>query len=324
MLRSAFRHVKFPFRMHIVLDWDGTITKKDTMSFLGRIATRHLAEAGSSNPEQSWEDIVDAYVTDYRSHVAAYIPSVDHRKSVADEIAWLKSLESIEHASTNRVERAGLFKGVTAKEVEEVASEAVEGGEIELRVGWRDIFLQAQQNETVTVSLLSVNWSEYFIRSCLLKAASLDTTSDLEATKSLESIIQGTKILANEIQDLDGTQGSSGHLNRVTGDSGIRTSSDKLAALEQLRFQSPPQYKQNIVYVGDSATDLECLLAADNGIIMRDEPMGSGQRELSETLERVGIETQHVDEPNKRTEGRQTLYWARDFLEIKRFLGLHR
>lgn len=48
------------------------------------------------------------------------------------------------------------------------------------------------------------------------------------------------------------------------------------------------------IYVGDSTTDLECLLVAHLGICMQDEPLRSGQRDLSETLARIGVPTKKL------------------------------
>ena len=92
----------------------------------------------------------------------------------------------------------------------------------------------------------------------------------------------------------------------------IVSSSDKLRRLEDIRQNA----KGNpIVYVGDSWTDIECLLAADLGICIRDEPMGSSQRQLAEALERLGVECPRLKERVVGDDG--MLFWARDYTEIQ-------
>lgn len=63
-----------------------------------------------------------------------------------------------------------------------------------------------------------------------------------------------------------------------------------------------------VVYVGDSATDLECLVQADKGLVMSDHVGGA----LLGTLRRLGFEVGHVD----NSPATQRLVWARDFGEL--------
>ena len=75
------------------------------------------------------------------------------------------------------------------------------------------------------------------------------------------------------------------------------------------------------VYIGDSPTDLACLVKADAGICIRDAAMTGEQRDLQETLERIGVECLHVggfEDERQVKEGRRRLWWARDFEEVCR------
>ncbi|KAK5011470.1 hypothetical protein LTR28_002328 [Elasticomyces elasticus] len=131
-------------------------------------------------------------------------------------------------------------------------------------------------------------------------------------------------IMANEIEGLDEPEGSNGQLSK-NGRGGIRTSADKL---ERLRFIQRPtdsakspelcaESAPSIVYVGDSATDLECILAADVGICIRDEPMGTGQKELAATFDRLGVAVLHINECQAtNTSATPLVWWARDLQEI--------
>jgi hypothetical protein len=140
-----------------------------------------------------------------------------------------------------------------------------------------------------------VNWSRHFISSCL-KAAGVAVDSSI--------------ILANELDGFAEGKPSTGQISS-DGEMKIIASVDKLKHLEKMRKASAAP----IVYVGDSWTDIECLLAADLGICIRDEPMGSSQRKLTEALERLRIGCPPLSSSDE-ADGSQVV-WARDFVEIQ-------
>jgi hypothetical protein len=66
-----------------------------------------------------------------------------------------------------------------------------------------------------------------------------------------------------------------------------------------------------VVYIGDSATDIECLTeGGTTGIAMTEDSNSS----LMETLRRVGVDVKHID--IYEDEQTSAIYWARDFREI--------
>ncbi|KAK8216728.1 hypothetical protein M8818_001691 [Zalaria obscura] len=342
-----FRRLRRP--IHLILDWDGTVTRKDTLSLVASIGYRHhgydmdgrpLATSASPNPNPNssialkpWNHFVNAYIDDYSAHQSQYIPKTEDRKSLQDERAWLASLSPIENRSVQRVAESRLFQGVTAAEVDEVAQQAVTEGQLELRPGWAKLFMGLREGsekggERHVLSILSVNWSERFIRSSLRAAAAASEDEATQYGKLLRSYLDNMNIRTNEIAGLERPTGSDGRLS-TDSVKGVRTSTDKLAQmplhcrkrLDEEYVEAGSSDEGSVVYVGDSATDLESLLAADVGICMRDEPMGSGQRELAETLARVGVEVRHVKEAQTGTRGR-VVWWARDLAEIADCPGL--
>ena len=136
------------------------------------------------------------------------------------------------------------------------------------------------------------------------------------------------EILANEITGLEYPEGSDGAMNK-NASTGIRTSADKLANMpESCRSKLDPPRSEGgddgyaVIYVGDSATDLEALLAADVGICVRDDPMGGSQRELAETLRRIGVQVVSIENgvsANKTAE--RTIYWASGYEQISKALA---
>ncbi|OJD32728.1 nuclease-like protein [Diplodia corticola] len=294
--------------IHLVLDWDGTTTHKDTLHFLGKICADHARSRSDGPATTTWDDIVKAYVDDLSSHASSYTPEKGQRTTIAEEKAWLASLATVDSLSVRRVEDSGLFKGVTAAAVRTGAAQAIGTGELTLRDGWSSLLAQGQKT-----TILSVNWSATFIRECLLAAAAND--SDLKAA------VERVSIAANEIAGLQDSNGSSGLLNgrnEATGDEtgAIRTSADKFA-----NMPTPVKYggEELVVYVGDSTTDLEALLVADVGICIRDEEPSSGQQELAEALERVGVEQHRIKllaEMPPADDSIVRVYWAKNLREV--------
>jgi hypothetical protein len=293
--------------IRLVVDWDGTLTEKDTLHIVAAIGYDHNRDTALT----PWNDIVEAYLLDYRQYEQSYQPPAAKRSIVAEESAWLASLKDVEERSVQRVDAAGIFSGVTYHDISEASQSAVKDKKLQLRKGWKDLLALAHPTKTdmqkdARVSILSVNWSGTFIRESLLFATS--------TSHPLNNTVASIPIFANEIH---------------THVASIRTSADKLAVFSKIRHDA-----SKTLYLGDSATDFDCLLAADVGICVRDEPMDSGQRELKETLERVGIvvsrlgpeawKTDETGETDMReatsVKREKTVWWVNDLVEAVKFI----
>jgi len=325
--------------IHLILDWDGTLTKRDTLVLVSRIGyRRHAGDSETDIPP--WITFGEAWMNDFKKHSQQYTPAAAQRQTVQQERQWLQSLHPVESNSAARVQSSGLFKGVKADDIDGAANSYVRDGELQLRTGWDELMQEVlRPNENPEgnyekpsasgsgtdgprgeVSILSVNWSRRFIRSSLLAAA---TSIPENGEGSLPTYIKDRMtISANEmLKSLDSQQS-----DKVEKE--IRTSADKLSHMPQRcqetlfsgTYREPMDGEPFVIYVGDSATDLECLLAADLGICVRDEPMGSTQKELAETLRRLDIPSRHVAEPSTR-DPRHRLCWASNFEEIRRSMG---
>lgn len=297
--------------INLVLDWDGTITVKDTMFAYGKIADIRDARLDrEQNGSKMFQGFGKAWMDDYSKHEQAYSPKAHERTKVAQESAWLKSLSSVESSSAERVESSGFSVGVTHSDISTAAKELLRDGAVSLRPDWQDLFLRAQDGTSPrsisNISILSVNWSESFIRASLKTAASNSVPDG-----SLLPAIDNLAILANEMNGLHEPDGSSGRLSDENH-AIIRTSFDKLQ-----NFPSRQGFLN--IYVGDSPTDFDCLLAADLGICIRDEPMSSSARTLAETMSRVGHVVEHVDDMKtwqQLNTPKPKLLWAKDLSEI--------
>lgn len=202
---------------NVIIDWDETITTRDTMGLVGKAA--YLKPRNIP----FWKWFFDQYHKDQEVHEGAF----GSRNTLEDHFRYLGAMEGIEIASVTRVEKAGVFKGVTADDFAQTATE------IEIRDGW-DAFYQQCKARNVKLVILSVNWSSELIHHGLPRD-------------------HGLEILANHIEfDQDGR--GTGMVSK-SSKGGIRTAIDKLDRLKEIVSQNGGQ----TVYIGDSNTDLPCL-----------------------------------------------------------------
>lgn len=289
--------------IRLFLDWDGTIALTDTLSII--VSIGYAKNAHRELP--LWSHFADSYVADYTAHAASYRLQKSDRRSIDQELAWLESLVDVERASIERVEAAGIFTDVTTVDVQAAAVQAAEKDEMRLRPGLVEL-LEALTQTKGSASIISVNWSGTFI------------TESLKAAGAMEGQCWSFDgIWANEIEF-----GTSGKLTRVFAkDSrGIWTAKDKSRMLKEITGMHD---RGDIsVYVGDSSTDLDCMLFADVGICVRDEPIGSEQKALAEALERLAIPCEWIGDYHSAIEPEEdspvktgrTLWWARDFKDV--------
>lgn len=289
--------------IHWILDWDGTITRRDTLDALVSISA-------SSKPNSpvldEWKRVSEAYMSDYTTTMKKLAPEGKLPETLEKERQVLLSLKSVEQASLDRVSSSGIFADLTKALLEEGARDVIGSKKVEIRKGF-DEFLRFTQNRGHDgLNLLSVNWSCCFIDACLRAAG---------------TPLQKSSIYANELDGIGSDSASHGHIGPRGGvETSIISSGDKLEYMDQLREKYSESRNAGIdsrtpvVYVGDSWTDIECLLEADLGICIRDQPLGSSQKKLAERLESLGIHCPHLSVLSD-ADGRQVV-WARDFAEI--------
>jgi phosphoglycolate phosphatase-like HAD superfamily hydrolase len=305
--------------IHFVLDWDGTITKKDTLDALVTIA----ADAKPNFPTQErWKSVVDAYLSDYTSTLDRLAQNGKLPTTLEAEKKLLQDLKRVEQRSLDRILQSRIFKDLTREQLFHGANLAISNGSVSLRPGAQHFIRSIRDSNPHALHILSVNWSRTFISRCL-------EYSGAEIPKNF--------ILANELGGLDAGRPATGGIGE-RGDIKIISSGDKARYLEMMREarQAEGVLTGNgvksvdvgdsrklgpLVYVGDSWTDIECLLAANVGICMRDEPMGSSQGKLAEALGRLGVECPHLKDLSEDAKGQ--IVWARDFVEIQKWVDRH-
>ncbi|KAF2499498.1 hypothetical protein BU16DRAFT_557819 [Lophium mytilinum] len=302
--------------IHFIFDWDGTITTKDTIGFMGKIAET------KSTSESTWADLEEYYLATHRSHVENYEPKKAKRRTVAEEREWLRSLRSVEESSTRKAEEISLFKGVTAADVRNIANQVISGSEVAIRDGWVELLAEIdirQKSQTPPnldiVSIVSANWSQLFIMECLKTSNCPMHVSIPEEPGELRGDQTHTiRIYGNEIQGLQSKEGSSGLLRHPNGRD-FRTSDDKSKWIHECNEAKASAAEQPfVIYFGDSMGDFDALLTAGLGVCIRNEPPSRSQQQLLETFDRLNIHVPHILDRDINATG--SIVWALNFEEV--------
>ncbi|KAI1819986.1 hypothetical protein F4861DRAFT_543395 [Xylaria intraflava] len=321
--------------MSIFLDFDSTITTEDTVTQLANFALRfhELRDQGRGVPSAStptqphdgatgslaagretrdlssrWDDVVRAYLADYKSHVSSYVPCAEDRVSAEAEIAFLRSQRHVETRSLGRINECALFRGISRDAFREAGRELVRNGTVRLRPGFAG-FVRAALRKGWRVHVVSVNWSAAFI-----EGACGFTEGEM-------------RVVANEVRESDGAVLGPGEaLLSAYGDGrrdaerceqpgrNITNSRDKRDVVRAVMRKQGVD-GEPFVYFGDSTTDLECLLEASRGVVIADDERST----LITTLRRIGRRVPHARDADRG----EDLVWASDFEEIMARLEFH-
>jgi len=278
--------------MHIILDFDGTVTEQDTIGALASCAIGFHQQDRGLDPSLAWAHILAEYAADHSRHAALYQPKEPDRITLRQEIDFLRSLREVELRSLGRVHDSGLFAGLSPSELERAGRDAVRRGEVRVRKGFGDFVREAARDRRHDISVVSVNWSTSFVRGVL-------STAGVELD-----------IVANEV---GGSEGGRILGPERRGGEILATCEDKLEAVKVLLGHGDQDQvaATSAVYFGDSATDLECL-AEQKGIVIAEGNDGG----LLKTLRRLQIDIKHI---SAMPDGRAALAWARDFDEVLRW-----
>jgi 2-hydroxy-3-keto-5-methylthiopentenyl-1-phosphate phosphatase len=280
-----------------ILDFDGTITTKDTISVVAKSAISFHLRNGK-DMTATWEGIVKDYGRDYEAFVGEFRPVKEARKTVDEEVAFYRALRSVEERSFERVGRRGLFAGIGEVDWERFGEEAVRNGDVTIRRGSAE-FIRNIGERGAKWGVVSVNFSRAFVRGVLGTIDSDIKKVDLRANEPDENgILKGPML-----QD-----GNDGEL--------MTTSDAKLSAMKELLTSLGGSKANEVVYIGDSGTDIECLLEDGvTGIIISDD----GNSSLLQTMKRIGVGISPIDKNyQKEKEAKGVVYLMRDFSEIIR------
>ncbi|CAF3482083.1 unnamed protein product [Fusarium graminearum] len=262
--------------MHLVFDFDGTITQQDSIGELARSAIEIQRNRKGHDLQASWDQVVQAYVADYRHYKENHPSPEDTRICMDQEFEFLSGMKDVEEASLQRIAESQIFEGLDAETLSQAGADAVQAGRIKIRDGFTEVMkLVADRNWRVSV--ISVNWSRSFLRGALLPHA-LDVIAN-------EPVMDGT---------ITGPEFFNGRMTNAR---------EKKEALKHLIKEKDGR----VIYFGDSTTDMECLLAG--GVVISDDEESS----LLKALKRIKVNVPHVSDKRER-DGK--VKWARNFREV--------
>ncbi|CAO3693450.1 unnamed protein product [Umbelopsis ramanniana] len=202
--------------------------------------------------------------------------------TLEDKTEQLASLKPVELASLDRVSKAGVFARLTKQEIQAGAKELVKV---------RDYAQQVLLSNIENVFILSVNWSKDWILGALQPLPLLPSS-----------------ILSNDLAFDKGI--STGQIIPS-----IVTADDKLNIFRQIQNAAADTWSYSI-YIGDSETDLPCLVNSDIGIVF------GTNTSLINTCKQLGIElidAKQVDSIENKQD-RHTLYHTVDWADIANLL----
>lgn len=260
----------------VISDWDETITVKDTMRLVSQAA--YQVKPGF---EPQWKYFTEEYINDYNK----FIKSRGDRVNLSQEEKYLSQLKEVELRSVARVETSNLFRGVPLDIVKAQAKL------VEIRQGFWEA-LKIIRSLGIVFVVVSVNWSQAFIEQVFLDHGY--NANDI-------------KIYANEIE----TDSNGIGTGLLGGGHNLRTATDKLKLVKGLRtkFCRDNSFGRNdhgleydnknystdgslisdcdskaceVMYLGDSSTDLLAILEADIGVVVVKE-------KLLREFERLGL-----------------------------------
>ncbi|KAH8179685.1 haloacid dehalogenase-like hydrolase domain-containing protein [Sarocladium implicatum] len=261
--------------MHLVFDFDGTITQKDTIGVLVDYALAHQREQGREVAPR-WNRVLEAYGHDAQVLKEHFRPKEAERTTLDGQRAFLSAQYDVDEASLSRVSASGIFANINKDTYFRFGQDAVESGKVQIRPGFRELVAHAAAQDWM-VHVISVNWSREFIAGALHP---LDPRLIITNSLAFDGTIQGPDILQRK----------------------LTSPWDKLDALKAVTAGDADK----VVYFGDSANDVECLIKG--GVAIAD----CEDTSLLRMLRRVGVQTPRLA---SQTDG-NTVPWASDFDEF--------
>ncbi|CCE81979.1 Piso0_002667 [Millerozyma farinosa CBS 7064] len=215
-----------------LIDWDETITKGDTIHL--------VAEASNATKKRDppFEYYVSVYNRAYDDYKQEFLTKRGEVNSIEKEMDFQRGMKKVEMSSVNELCKLKFFEGLTVQNL------VAQSSKVSLRENFLD-FLGKCRLYNVPVIILSVNWTKLIMESVLRSHGFSEDSMDIQ-------------YIVNELEF------SGGVCTGVFDSSrSVRTGIDKLEYLVKVRSTLG-----DVCYIGDSSTDIPCLVNSDAGIVM--------------------------------------------------------
>lgn len=235
----------------LVSDFDLTCTVEDSCPVLARSVLSAGDKAEVPHLEAKWQALGDQYSLEHKELLGLLLPP-PQQPSKEFNLQGLRQvlheLSDFEREANARVVGSDFLAGLSREAVKQA------GSRVAMREGCRHLLTRValegrSLRQNLEFHILSVCWSRSFIEGTLSSNA-----------------LEFANIHCNELQ-FDDLHVSDGNIDRR-----IESAVDKEKVLEKILSQAEQNANQNrdslLIYVGDSVTDLLCLLRADVGIVI--------------------------------------------------------
>ncbi|KAJ2077354.1 hypothetical protein H4R24_005183 [Coemansia sp. RSA 988] len=228
----------------LALDFDQTLTTTDTLHLVASTARQ-------KHPERlNFQWFADKYMEDFNVFKTKWEPVITKHANEQTVTAallnqYLEAQRAVEEASLARISKYAILAGTSRQEF------ADGGRSVKLQPGAATVINYFLCTPGCHVCIVSVNWSEDFIRGAL-------EANGVQVSK-------GLPIYCNN-PEFDRTTGLSTGIIHPR----LVAASDKTNIIAKVRMETAQQHKAEpiVVYIGDSLTDLPALLMADVGLLV--------------------------------------------------------
>jgi hypothetical protein len=199
--------------LHIILDFDGTITAKDTIEPLvqSAIALRYpsipSSQLNQTPVAEAWDNCKSRYLADLSAHyekgdhLLGGDTAVTGPSGLERERRSLDALRDVEWASVRRVGESGIFENISEESLRKkgrmVTIDDARDGEVMVRKGFREFVRWIEQREATECGVVSVNWSQMWVRGVLDAALGEDSEEHGAG-------VGAVRVMANEIDSSTG------------------------------------------------------------------------------------------------------------------------
>ncbi|KAK6460462.1 HAD-like domain-containing protein [Scheffersomyces coipomensis] len=250
----------------IITDWDETATLEDTIKL---VASVPYINKPDFQPKFSY--FTEIYLDSYKKYSTQFQHEIGHRDSLEKEIKFQTGMKMVELSSINAITDHNLFKDLTKQQFQDQAKN------VKLKPGFIE-FVKNSQQTNIPIVILSINWTSILIKQTLDNAG-IDTNN-------------GITFMVNEFEFKSNKFGQEVTTGKWNPQPSIRTAIDKLQITEHLL-----ETNQNIMYVGDSSTDLLSLLEANTGIVIEGSSLSDSMQKYIFIKDRLYVG--NWDELNK-------------------------
>ncbi|AOA61435.1 hypothetical protein PP7435_CHR1-0436 [Komagataella phaffii CBS 7435] len=263
---ELFRQFLEPDSLSLVLsDWDGTITKEDTIPLVFEALRLDKPEGYPWDFKYFQKLYMDRFKKLFEVHLPNH--EFKHRDTMEKEIEFQKYFgEFVEMKTKIDVIKLNCFHGVHVNSFNKQVENLV------IHEGFPEV-LQKLRDRNIGFGVISVNWTQKIIEAYLRSIG-------------FDPVPNEIMMIGNDFEfDEDG------YCLGTLRDDGITTGYDKMVKVVEIKSRLNGG---KVLYVGDSSVDCLAMLKADKGVVIRGGSASEALRKLGQEV----LEIKQLDSDN--------------------------